>query len=194
MSAVSDLRDFIAAAEKNRKYAPGTAVGRKAALSLFDKELNENERESIDLIEQHLPQIYSSVFQKNKTKMAASSLQTYRKRMEALLREYKQFADPAEFDSWNPATRKTSARAKRDASKAVRSTPPEEERLSTVNLSPGSGVERFEIVIGDGRKGVLIFPSDRTEKDVAKLQKLVDFLKLTSTGGENESTKNKNSD
>lgn len=188
MSAISDLRDFIATAEKNRKYAPGTAVGRKAALSLFDKELNENERESIELLEQHLPQIYNTVFQKYKTKMATSSLQTYKKRMESLLREYKQFADPAEFHSWNPSTRNTSGRAKQAASKAATSTTQNVvvHHSSGTEVGLENGTERFEIVIGDGRKGILIFPANRSETDVAKLQKLVDFLKLTATGGEDD--------
>lgn len=102
MSSINELKEFIDYAEKNRKYATETAKGRRAALKLFDDELNDDERSSIDLVEERFDRIYQSVFQKNKQTIKASSLETYKTRMRSLIREFKKYGNnPGAFTAWD---------------------------------------------------------------------------------------------
>lgn len=102
MSTVTQLKDFIDYAERNRKYAVETAKGRRAALKLFEDELTEDEKESIDLIEERLDRIYQSVHAKQKMNISASSLETYKSRVKALIKEYKRYgSDPTAFNAWD---------------------------------------------------------------------------------------------
>jgi len=113
------------------------------------------------------------------------TISVYKSRMNRVIVWYLKFMDQP---GWMPLI---SARGARKSTKTISKSD------STINddtatngsmedaTSQGAN-ERFEIVIGDGRKGLLIFPSNRTDADVDKLQKLVDFLRSTATGGENE--------
>lgn len=113
MASFKDLRDFVDLAEKNRKYAKGTAQGRRVALKMFEPELNEDESKSLDLFEQRFDSIYKSVFQKNKTKISTTSWETYRKRIRALIKDYKLYGiDPGAFNAWD-STRKVEPRKKK---------------------------------------------------------------------------------
>ena len=108
MTSVKELKEFIDYAEKNRKYASETAKGRRAALKLFEDELNDDEKSSIDLVEERFDRIYQSVFQKNKQNITTSSLETYKGRVRSLIREFKKFgSDPAAFNAWDMTRSRT---------------------------------------------------------------------------------------
>lgn len=97
-----DLYDFVDRAVKSRKYPKSTGVALKTALNLFEKELNDEERNSIDEFEKNLDHVYQGVFSKNKN-FSASSLATYRSRVVKVLSDYAKYGtDPTKMASWSP--------------------------------------------------------------------------------------------
>ncbi len=58
----AQLNTFIDTATKSRKYAPNTASGFKAALKLYEGDLNEEELGSIQLVKDNIEQIHKAVF------------------------------------------------------------------------------------------------------------------------------------
>ena len=85
---IKDLYAFINRAERSRKYPPATAMSLKASLRLFEAELNEDEKNSIDLFEKNFDQIYHSVTVKNGTSMSSNSLVTYKSRVKKVLKHF----------------------------------------------------------------------------------------------------------
>jgi len=169
------LLDFIDIAEKNREYPQGTALGRRAAVRLFDAELNGSERESLDTFKSYLDQIYQNVFNKNKSKMRAESLLTYKNRISALISDYEKYGtDPTKMASWDRPVRKRSAR---DNGKTENKTygqdadPKQElESYKTIDMS------RFELPLRAGVKAIILVPSNITKVEVIKIRKYIDFL------------------
>ena len=102
MKTIKDLYEFIEVATRNRKYPTSTAQGLRAAVKLFDSELNEDERGSLDKVKANLDQIYQSVFAKNKN-FTAASLATYRSRLLKVINDYEKYGtDPTKMANWNP--------------------------------------------------------------------------------------------
>ena len=66
MEILNELHQFVDMAEKNRKYPPNTAQGRRAALNLFETVLTQDEKESLDLIQERMQEIYLSLISKYK--------------------------------------------------------------------------------------------------------------------------------
>jgi hypothetical protein len=107
---VKELYEFIDRAEKSRKYPPATAQSLKAALRLFEAELNEDERNSVDLFKKNLEQIYHLVTVKNGKTMSSNSLVTYKSRVNKVLNHFEKYGvDPTKMVNWNPTviTRKS---------------------------------------------------------------------------------------
>jgi hypothetical protein len=128
-ASVKDLHDFINVAVNGRKYPENTAHGLKSALKLFEAELTAEEASSLELFRSNLPQIYNSVYGKNKLKYSPNSLLTYKKRVSKLLGDYEKYGtDPTKMANWNP---KTIQRAPRHASQASRATTSEPSRAQT---------------------------------------------------------------
>lgn len=108
--SVNELYGFIDRAERSRKYPPTTAKSLKAALRLFEAELNEDEKNSIDLFKKNLEQIYHLVTVKNGKTMTSNSLVTYKSRVNKALNHFEKYGiDPTKMASWHPTviTRKT---------------------------------------------------------------------------------------
>lgn len=102
MKKFQDLYDFIDRAVKSRKYPNNTGMSIKTALKLFETELNDEERNSIDEFRKNLEQIYQNVFSKNKD-FTASSLATYKSRVLKVLADYEKYGvEPAKMASWSP--------------------------------------------------------------------------------------------
>ena len=100
---IQDLFEFIERAEKNRKYPTATASGLKAALRLFEVELNEEEKNSVDLFKKNLEQIYHSVTVKNGKSMSSGSLVTYKSRINKIISHFEKYGiDPTKMVNWNP--------------------------------------------------------------------------------------------
>lgn len=186
-SVTKELLDFIDTAERNRKYPYGTAAGRRSALRLFESELNDEEKESLDTLKKNLNQIYQNVFNKNKSNMSAGSLATYKMRLESLIKDYEKYGqDPIKLASWNRPVRKYKKSSTEREVKASSST---SESKQEVQLSEkGSDFSRFELPLRPGIKAIIIVPSDISKGEVEKLRGYINFL--DSIAGNEEATSN----
>src|SRR3989344_1670676 len=103
---INELRNFIEMAEKDRKYASNTAIGLKAALSVFESELNDKEKESIETFKSNIEPIYLSVYAKHKGHLSSGTLIEYKRRILRLIRDYEQYgSSPEKMASWKPSRR-----------------------------------------------------------------------------------------
>lgn len=102
MAKFNELYDFIDRAIKSRKYPENTGMSLKAALKLFDKELNDEEHASVDEFRKNINQIYQNVFTKSKD-FTAASLATYKSRVIKVLNDYERYGvDPTKMANWSP--------------------------------------------------------------------------------------------
>lgn len=175
-TVLKTLLEFIDTAEKNRKYPEGTADGRRAALRLFEPELNDEERESLDTFKAHLDQIYQNIFNKNKTKMKAESWETYKNRLNNLISDYEKYGiDPSKMANWSRAVRKVSTKGKTKTEEKEEQPTKEIERYKEIDMS------RFELPLRSGVKAIILVPSDITKEEVDKIRKYIDFLENISS-------------
>lgn len=171
-TVIKNLEEFIETAKHNRKYPYGTAVGRKAALKLFEPELNAEERESLDTLKSNVEKIYQSLYNKNKSKMTAESWVTYKNRFISLISDYEKYGlEPSKMANWNRPIRKIALKdekIKTNTESQVGS--PFTEKYKDVDMS------RFELPLRPGVKAIILVPSDLTKEEVGKVRKYVDFL------------------
>ncbi len=174
-SVTKELLDFIDTAERNRKYPGGTAAGRRSALRLFEVELNDEEKESLDTFKKNLDQIYQNVFNKNKSNMSAGSLATYKMRLESLIKDYEKYGqDPTKLANWNRPVRKyKKAPLEKEVRDLIPATEPKPEVLP---IEKGSDFSRFELPLRPGIKAIIIVPSDISKSEVEKLRGYINFL------------------
>lgn len=172
---IKTLLEFVDTAEKNRKYPANTASARKSAARLFETELNDEERESLDTLKAHLDQIYQNVFNKNKSKMTADSLLTYKNRFNALISDYEKYGvNPVKMANWNRPVRRVSAKVKGESKEKQDRSIQEVERYKEIDMS------RFELPLRTGVKAIILVPSDITKEEVGKIRKYIDFLESIS--------------
>lgn len=174
-TSTQTLSEFIESAVKSRKYPANTAAGRRSALNLFEAEFNETEKESIEEVKQNLNQIYNNVFNKNKSKMTAGTLETYKNRFKALLNDYEEYGtDPAKMASWNRPIREVSPKPREEKSNQSKESGPREPEDMADSAS--KELSRFEISLRPGVKAIVIVPSDIRTGEVDRIKKLADFL------------------
>lgn len=157
MKNFQNLYDFIDKAVKNRKYPANTALGLKAALKLFEAEINEDERASIDKFKENLNQIYHGVSTKNKD-ITASSLATYKSRVAKIIRDYELYGvDPTKINNWSVKPIVTRQK-KQTSSSPDKSTPQENDSGMEFNVSAN--------FVFDFRGGIkLIVPRNQKTSD-----------------------------
>ncbi len=172
MKDINVLYDFIDRAVKSRNYLPGSAKGLKAALKLFEKELTDEERASVDLFEAHLDRIQQVIFSANNS-ITPNSLATYKSRVLRVLSDYKKFgSDPTKMANWNA---KPVARAKRPQAQS-------ENRSFGTGVEDGGatsiplGMQKIEHPIRVGVKVVVYLPAEPTSGDIDKIKKLLDLV------------------
>lgn len=102
MTKFQELYDFVDRAKRNRKYPETTAHSLRAALKLYDAALNEEEKDSLDKVKGDFEQITRSVFNKNAEKFTASSLTTYKSRVQKVFADYEKYGDPTKMNNWTP--------------------------------------------------------------------------------------------
>ena len=168
-TTLKTLTDFLDAAEKNRKYPANTIYGIKAALKLFDNELTQEEGESFDTFKLHIDQIYQSVFSKNKSKISAASLETYKRRIYGLVSDYEKYGiDPTKMTLWEKPIRnrqlKSKAVEKNETPKAV---------SSNIQGASEVSINRVEITFNPGRKAIILVPFDITDKEAERIEGLI---------------------
>ena len=168
------LYEFIDSAEKSRNYPENTADALKAALRLFESELQDEEKDSLETFKNHLEQIYSSVFNKNKSKYTIATLETYKRRIKSLLNDYDKYAhDPSKMASWDRKPRVV----KRNKNSSSFAKQTEDNRnLNEDQMKPSSTLTRFELPLRADVKAIILTPSDLTKDDVKKLRGYIDYL------------------
>lgn len=103
---VQDVFDFIDEATKNRKYSPDVATSIRVSLRLVQLELNEEEKKSLTVFKDHLAQVLTITYNKNKNRISASTFERYKRRINQVLKDYENYADnPTKMAAWNPASR-----------------------------------------------------------------------------------------
>jgi ribosomal protein S20 len=101
MNKFEELYNFIDRAVKSRKYPENTGIALKTGLKLFEKELNEEEKASIDEFKKNLNQISNSIFSKGK--FNAASLATYKSRIIKVINDYEKYGkDATKMANWSP--------------------------------------------------------------------------------------------
>jgi hypothetical protein len=174
-TVIKTLLGFIDTAEKNRKYPEATAAAKRAAVRLFEPELNDEERESLDTFKAHFDQIAQNVLNKNKSKMKLESLVTYRNRLSGLVSEYEKYGiDPMKMANWNRPVRKVSAQKRTEGGNRQDEPTQEIEKYKEIDMS------RFELPLRTGVKAIILVPSDITREEVGKIRKYIDFLESIS--------------
>lgn len=195
MANVNDLKEFINYAEKNRKYASETAKGRRAALKVFEDELSEEEKSSIDIFADRFDKIYNAVFQKNKQTITASSLKTYMTRVKGLIKDYKKYgSDPNAFSAWDTTRhRAPKPKSEKHASNKKQKVPVSAEiiDIDTANQAflnatnaagPNSSsffsndVNKFEVHLRSSFRVSLVLPNDLKQKEADRLKQIIDGM------------------
>lgn len=166
-----DLYEFVNSAVKSRKYPESTAQTLRAALKLYEQELNEEEQGSIDSFRKNIDQIAQAVFGKNKLKFSATSLATYKSRVLKVVNDYEKYGtDPTKMASWSP---KLVARAKRGSKQQEKASP--DNGAQSEPLMPASSVASTTLIkdFGSGRVAQIVLPSDATDDERQKLSMLI---------------------
>jgi len=179
---LTELRQFISSAERERKYPPNTATGFRAALSMFEPELNEQEKESLQIFKEHVDDIYMSVYRKNKV-FNSKTLLEYKRRILRLMTDYEQYGtDPNKMASWTPARRiskkaiKKSSGEKPSASNAPNTEKDEESNTPIVPVVPSVTMNRFEITLRPNIRAIILTPADLKSEEAIKIKKYIEYL------------------
>lgn len=180
---ITALKEFIDAAKRSRKYPENTAAALKTALRLFEAELNDEEKGSVEHFKGNLDRVYRDVFERNKTKYSSGSLDTYRKRVSKLINDYLAYGqDPAKMNNWSPPVRKPSISVSRPkvSPKQIDEVSPAQEEDGLV-IGPGA---RIDWPLSEGRKAILILPPDLTAQEAETIKSLVALRVGGGSGGE----------
>jgi|SRR3989344_303665 len=162
MEEFNVLYEFIALAEKNRKYPANTAHGKRAALKLFETVLHADELQSIDLILERIEEIYLSLISRYKDKFSIKSLNTYKGRFTKVIHDYKKYGTSSDnIIHWEVKPRKNS---NKDISQL------------TVSLPVHRGVHKLEIGLENGRTCIIEVPTKISKEDAVTIQKIIDSL------------------
>lgn len=171
------LFEFIAAAEKSRKYPSSTATSYKTPLRLIENELNEEEKESFETFKSHIDQIFQSFYSKNPSKMSAASYEEYKRRVKRLIDDYEKYGvDPTKMASWNRPViiRKSNQQTHESKLSAANIDVPESN--SGRPLEQGGAMNRFEFVFPPNRKVIILTPSDLNKEEARKIKAYIDYL------------------
>jgi hypothetical protein len=171
----NDLYDFIDFAKGNRKYAENTANGLKSALKIFEKELNLDELDSVELVENNIEEIFVNVVGKNKDK-GIGSLNTYKARVLKVIKDYKKYGtNPSKIQNWMTSSHKLSGTKiiKKDITDKR-----EDKPQITLSDNINTPVHKVELSLRDGHKSIILVPKDITIKEAEMIKKIVDSLIL----------------
>ena len=175
MNKLKDLYDFIDFAKGNRKYPENTANGLKSALKIFEKELNLDELNSVDMIEDNIEEIFINVVAKNKDK-SIGSLNTYKARVLKIIKEYQKYGvNPSKIQGWSTKLRKVT-----DHKPVKEDTQDKEiDKPQTVQSDhTNTPVHKIELSLRDNMKSVIIVPKDITAKEVKMIKGVLDSLSI----------------
>ena len=170
MDKFADLYNFIDFAKANRKYADNTANNLKSALKIFEKELNEEELKSIDMVEDSIGEIFRSLVITHKDKSIVS-LNTYKARLLKVIKDYKKYgAEPGKLQHWVAKTRNSTPLL-------IKKDKPDKNKIKLSNPidTPVDNCHKIELSLEHGRAQILI-PKDITDKDAKTMKGILDSL------------------
>lgn len=173
MDVIKTLNEFIEIALRNRKYASNSVYGYRAAIKLFDEELNEDERASLELFKSRFEQVFSNILNKKKNTFSISSLQVYRKRVHKVLGDYEKYGiDPSKMSSWNPVL-KTAIKSK--SSKDVSVVKSLEPVIVEETQSFGEN-SKHEYSLRNSKKIFISYPQDFTLEEAKSIKSFAEYL------------------
>ena len=107
--------------------------------------------------------------------MTAGTLETYRKRVSSLLKDYERYGiDPTKMANWSRPLRNTTGvkRKKPEVTKNINPT-----KVATLEHSQQTvETSRLELTLRPGIKAIILVPSDITKPEVQKIRSYIDFL------------------
>ena len=170
-----DLYNFIDFAKGNRKYAENTANGLKSALKIFEKVLNIDELNSVDLVEENIEEIFINVVAKNKDK-SIGSLNTYKARILKIIKDYQRYGtNPSKIQGWDIKPHKvlSTKLAKKDKTD-------KESDKAQIGLSDhiNTPVHKIELSLRDNLKSIIQVPKDITTKEIKMIKNILDSLSV----------------
>jgi len=176
MNKFIDLYNFIDFAKSNRKYPSNTANGLKSALKIFEKELNIDELNSINLIEDNIDEIFINLVSKNKDKNIGS-LTTYKARLLKIIHDYQRYGiDPAKMQNWTTKSHINIIHKshKKDTPDKVQDKP--EIALSTTTDTPVDNMHKIELFLRPNKKSLILIPRDITAEEAKTIKTILDSL------------------
>lgn len=173
MNKFNDLYEFIDFAKNNRKYPENTANGLKSALKIFEKELNIDELNSVNLIEDNIEEIFINAVSKNKDKNIGS-LNTYKARLLKVIKDYQKYGlDPSKIQRW---TTKPAAIARRHTPVKDLSDKEQDKPKTALSDYINTPVHKIELHLRDDIKSVMHIPKDLSRKEAETLKTIIDSL------------------
>lgn len=180
MNIIPILEDFLEVAKRNRKYPVNSVYGYKAALKMFDEELNDEERQSFDLFKGRFEQIYSNIVNKKKNSFNMTSLEVYKKRMRKIVEDYEKYGvDPSKMANWNPVIieRNHSTKPKTEMYNE------DSDKSSEGSVVISEGNNRHEYALRPSKKILISYPADFTVEEAKSIKSFADYL-ISIRGGE----------
>ena len=173
MHKFSDLYEFIDFAKGNRKYPENTANGLKSALKIFEKELNIDELNSVDLVEDNIEEIFISTVGKNKDK-SIGSLNTYKARVLKVIQDYQKYGvDPSKIHGWNIKSNKTIT--PKISRKDTSDKEPDKPQI-TLSDHTNTPVHKIELSLRDNFKSIIMVPKDINAKEAKMIKDIIDSV------------------
>jgi hypothetical protein len=183
-AAIKDLYDFIDTALRNRKYPPNTAQGYKAALRVFEAELNDEEKTSVQKTLDNIDQISNLIFGKNK--ISAGSLATYKSRLIKVVADYEKYGtDATKMANWSPKVIAPRVKRTQNGTGDSSPTPTQTETDAEAGVVVPANMHKIELALRPDAKFVLIIPRDLKTTEVTTLEAILKSL-INEGGNETE--------
>ena len=175
MNKFKDLYEFIDFAKGNRKYPENTANGLKSALKIFEKELNVDELNSVDLVEDNIEEIFINVVSKNKNK-GIGSLNTYKARLLKVIKDYQKYGiNPSKVQGW--ATKPNKATSHKTPKKDISDKEPDKTQIGLSDHT-NTPVHKIELSLRTDAKSIIIIPRDINPKEAKAIKDIIDSLTI----------------
>lgn len=176
MNKYQDLYEFIEVAKNNRKYAENTANGLKSALKIFEKELNLDEINSVDLVEDNIEEIFINAVSNNKDK-GIGSLNTYKARLLKVINDYQKYGiDPSKMQGWATKLNKTIHTKVKKKDTLDKRQDNHQIGLSEHVNTPVHNCHKIDLALRPHLNFSLVVPRDVSHKEIDKIKKILDSL------------------
>lgn len=176
MNKFKDLFDFIDFAKGNRKYPENTANGLKSALKIFEKVLNVDELNSIDLIEDNIEEIFINAVSHNKDKNIGS-LNTYKARLLKVIKDYQRYGiNPSKIQGWAAKIHKSPVHHHIKKDRLDKKPDSTKTDLSYSTNTPVNNIHKIELALRPDTNFIISVPRDITANEAKKLKNILDSL------------------